>query len=78
VYLRNISIGGAELEGKTRLAQAAEVTVFLSSTPRVAVKGRVRWLRKKQTTTRFGVEFFGPTPEQHKCIAKMCQVFSPV
>jgi len=72
VVLRDISPAGAKIEGRERFSPESQVTLFLPSNPRIAVKGRVSWVETTDIAHHVGIRFSGVTPEQKDRIQALC------
>ncbi len=70
-YVRDISVGGLQIEALKPLEPGTQLTLTLPSSPPLKVKGIVRWTSKIGYRYKIGVQFIQLTPQQEQKIKEI-------
>ncbi len=71
--IRDISLGGMQIESLKGLPKGAEIVVVLSMGSTAKIKGTVRWVRKQGVKHFMGIQFHDITPELESAIREIIQ-----
>ncbi len=70
-YVRDISVGGMQIEALKPLEPGTKLTLTLTSVPPLKVKAIVRWVKKVGYRYRIGVQFIQLSNEQQQKIKEI-------
>lgn len=71
--IKDISLGGMQIECLRGVEPGTEITVALSLGNNMKLKGVVRWANKKGVKHFLGIQFLKVTPEQESGIREIIQ-----
>jgi len=70
-YVKDISVGGLQIEALKPLEPGTKLTLTLTSNPPLKVNAIVRWVKKVGYRYRIGVQFIKLSPEQQQKIKEI-------